>query len=171
MPRTLSGLSSAEFDDISCTALVATDAHIRDLDIVGTFTTTSVNANAFGKLGADPAVCTNLDLRNPNNQVFVAGANITLGVDGSGHRTLTSTDTNTTYSAGTNVTINGTTISSTDTNTDTTYTAGTGLTLGGTRFSLNLSVALIQALTFPAENAVSSGALCQDSNGFIKFKP
>ena len=128
MPRTLSGLSSAEFDDISCTALVATDAHIRDLDIVGTFTTTSVNANAFGKLGADPAVCTNLDLRNPNNQVFVAGANITLGVDGSGHRTLTSTDTNTTYSAGTNVTINGTTISSTDTNTDTTYTAGTGLT-------------------------------------------
>ena len=65
MPRTLSGLSNAEFDDITCTSLVAVSADIRDLDIGGTLTTSIVNADSFGELSAAPAVCTNLDLRNP----------------------------------------------------------------------------------------------------------
>ena len=45
----------------------------------------------------------------------------------------TVTDTNTTYSAGTNMSLSGTTFSATDTNT--TYSAGTGMSLSGTTFN------------------------------------
>jgi hypothetical protein len=54
--------------------------------------------------------------------------------------TITSTDnnSNTTYSAGTNVSISGSNvISSTDTNTNTTYTAGNGMSLSGTEFLMS----------------------------------
>jgi hypothetical protein len=97
------------------------------------------------------------------NTTYTAGAGLTLvgtefansapdltvALTGSGATTITGTypnftiastdtDTNTTYTAGTNVSISGSNvISATDTNTDTTYTAGTGLTLAGTVFSMS----------------------------------
>lgn len=49
-------------------------------------------------------------------------------------------------SAGTNITISGTTISSTDTNT--TYSAGTGVTLSGTTFSIGQAVATTSNVHF-----------------------
>ena len=47
------------------------------------------------------------------------------------------TDTNTTYTAGTGLTLVGTEFRNTQTNTDTTYTGGTGLTLSGTTFNVD----------------------------------
>ena len=56
--------------------------------------------------------------------------------DGDGTFTwATPTDTNTTYSAGTGMSLSGTTFSCTVTDTNTTYSAGTGISLSGTTFS------------------------------------
>jgi len=62
------------------------------------------------------------------NTTYTAGTNVAI----SGSNVISSTDTDTTYTAGTNVTIDGSNvISSTDTNTDTTYTAGTNVAISG----------------------------------------
>ena len=56
--------------------------------------------------------------------------------DGDGTFTwATPTDTNTTYSAGTGMSLSGTTFACTVTDTNTTYSAGTGISLSGTTFS------------------------------------
>ena len=49
--------------------------------------------------------------------LFTGGSNVSIASDGTISSTDTNTDTNTTYSAGTNMTLTGTTFSSTDTNT------------------------------------------------------
>ena len=54
----------------------------------------------------------------------------------------TPTDSNTTYSAGTGMSLSGTTFNCDITDTDTTYSAGTGLTLSSTTFSLSSGAAL-----------------------------
>lgn len=54
--------------------------------------------------------------------------------------TVTFTDTDTTYNAGNNITINGTTISATDT----TYSAGVGLTLTNNQFAVNTTTIATQ---------------------------
>ena len=53
----------------------------------------------------------------------------------------TNTDTNTTYTAGTGMSLSGTTFNCTVVNTDTntTYTAGTGMSLSGTTFNCNIN--------------------------------
>ena len=75
---------------------------------------------------------------NTGNTTYTAGTNVSI----SGTNVISATDTNTdtTYTAGANVTINGTVISSsfTDTDTNTTYTAGSGLSLAGTTFNNTL---------------------------------
>ena len=65
---------------------------------------------------------------------FKAGTNVSISETG-GEVTITSTDTNTntTYSAGTNMSLSGTTFSSSYVNT--TYSAGTNMSLSGTTFS------------------------------------
>jgi carbon monoxide dehydrogenase subunit G len=105
------------------------------------------------------------------------------------------TNTNTTYSAGTGITLSGTTfsnaapdqtvsltgggattisgtypnftISSTDTNTNTTYSAGTGITLSGTTFSANLIDSTLRSVT--ANSITTTGsrtyAVMPDADG------
>ena len=76
----------------------------------------------------------------PDQTVALTGAGATAISGTYPNFTITSTDTNadTTYTAGTNVSISaGNVISATDTNTDTTYTAGNGLTLTGTVFTMS----------------------------------
>ena len=68
------------------------------------------------------------------------------------------TDLQAKLTAGTNITINGATISATDT--DTTYSAGTGLNLNGTTFSIDSTVAL------KSEIPTATSQLNNDS-GFI----
>ena len=67
---------------------------------------------------------------------FTAGTGITIA-ESAGAVTITNsvTDTNTTYSAGTGMSLAGTTFNCDITDTNTTYTAGTGLDLSGTEFS------------------------------------
>jgi len=67
------------------------------------------------------------------------------------------TDTDTTYTAGTNVTIVNDVISSTFTNTNTTYTAGTGIDLNGTVFSTDSTIAT-KAYADAAVAVLTSGA-------------
>lgn len=56
--------------------------------------------------------------------------------------TNTVSDTNTTYTAGTGMSLSGTEFSCTVTDTNTTYSAGTGLTLSSTTFSISSGAAL-----------------------------
>ena len=71
---------------------------------------------------------------------FKAGSNITFSEDtnfggtGKDAMVITAANDNTTYTAGTGLTLVGTEFRNTVTNTNTTYTAGTGLTLVGTEF-------------------------------------
>ena len=51
---------------------------------------------------------------------------------------IVNTDTNTTYDAGSGLTLNGTTFNCDIVNTDTTYTAGTGMSLSGTTFNCDI---------------------------------
>jgi len=81
---------------------------------------------------------------DPDQTVSLLGTGATVVTGTYPNFTINSTDNNTdtTYTAGANVSISGSNvISSTDTNTDTDtqYTAGSGLTLTGTAFSLNAS--------------------------------
>ena len=77
---------------------------------------------------------------DPDQTVSLTGAGATTISGTYPNFTITSTDnnSNTTYSAGTNVSISGSNvISSTDTNTNTTYTAGNGMSLSGTEFLMS----------------------------------
>ena len=74
--------------------------------------------------------------------------------------TLNATDTNTTYTAGTGLTLDGTTFNVSITDTNTTYTAGTGLTLTGTVFSADAT---------PTINTINSTGFTLDSSGDITF--
>jgi len=74
--------------------------------------------------------------------------------------TDTNTDTNTTYTAGTGLTLDGTTFNVTITDTNTTYTAGTGLTLTGTVFSSDATQTI---------NTINSAGFTLDSSGDITF--
>ena len=73
---------------------------------------------------------------------FSAGSNITFsettnfGGTGKDAMVITAANDNTTYSAGTNMSLSGTTFSATDTNT--TYSAGTGMSLSGTTFNCDV---------------------------------
>jgi hypothetical protein len=74
----------------------------------------------------------------------------------------TNTDTNTTYSAGTGLTLDGTTFNVTVT--DTTYTAGTDLDLTGTTFSLESTLNNVTDMVVTGDFTVnSSGAVVLDS--------
>ena len=84
----------------------------------------SLFSGSYNDLSNKPTIPTN------NNQL----------TNGAGYVT---TDTNTTYTAGTGMSLSGTTFNCTVVNTDTntTYSAGTGITLSGTTFSIGQSVA------------------------------
>jgi hypothetical protein len=72
-----------------------------------------------------------------NNTTYSAGTGMSLSGT-TFNCTVVNTDTDTTYSAGTGMSLSGTTFNCDIVNTDTTYSAGTGLTLTGTSFSINL---------------------------------
>jgi len=88
----------------------------------------------------------------------------------------TDTNTDTTYTAGANISISGSNvISATDTNTDTTYTAGTGLSLVGTEFSLSAahfdgnynSLSNKPNLTTPTFDSITTSGLTVTGTGSI----
>ena len=117
-----------------------------------------------------------------------------LKTDGSGALSFaTPTDTNTTYSAGTGISLSGTTFSNsgvtsivagsnisisggtgavtiTGTDTNTTYSAGTGVTLSGTTFSIGQAVGTGNNVTFNRVGITESGGqLDLPSSGYIDW--
>jgi hypothetical protein len=97
-------------------ATVTTNANLTgDVTSSGNATTIATDAVDIAMLSASGTASSSTFLRGDNSWV-------------------TPTDTNTTYSAGSNMALSGTTFSATDTNT--TYSAGTGITLSGTTFSM-----------------------------------
>ena len=77
-----------------------------------------------------------------DNTTYSAGTNMSLS-----GTTFSATDTNTTYSAGTGMSLSGTTFNCDVVNTNTTYTGGTGLTLSGTTFNVNGSFGAVNIQT------------------------
>jgi hypothetical protein len=129
----------------------------------------------FGGTGKDALKITNTVVNTDTNTVTSVGANNTglstgnIYINGSGatsisksggtitiNSTDTNTDTNTTYTAGTGMSLSGTTFNCNVVNTDTntTYTAGTGLTLVGTQFR-NTVVNTDTNTTYSAGNGMS----------------
>ncbi|MFH0818780.1 MAG: hypothetical protein V1898_02180 [Patescibacteria group bacterium] len=111
---------------------------------------------------------TQQDTDTDTNTTYTAGDNITIS-----NGQISATDTNTTYSAGTGISINGSgVISSTIIDTNTTYTAGTGLSLAGTVFSSSLgtSITSSEITDGTIDTAdIKSGAVTSDkiANGTI----
>ena len=112
-----------------------------DSGYITSYTDTDTTYTAGSGLTLTGTVFSNPD---PDQTVSLLGTGATVVTGTYPNFTINSTDNNTdtTYTAGANVSISGSNvISSTDTNTDTDtqYTAGSGLTLTGTAFSLNAS--------------------------------
>jgi hypothetical protein len=96
---------------------------------------------------------------------IVAGSNISIDVaTGAVTITATDTDTNTTYSAGSNMSLSGTTFSATDTNT--TYSAGTNMTLSGTTFAATDTDTVYTHPTSAGNKHVPTGG---SSGQFLKY--
>ena len=92
-------------------------------------------------------------------------------LDGYGHITsissATETVTDTTYSAGTGMSLSGTTFNCTVTDTNTTYTASSGLTLSGTAFSVNLDQRNI--ITKMGRTAAGQMSIDANNTGYIDY--
>jgi len=103
----------------------------------------------YSSLSGKPTIPTN------NNQL----------TNGAGYKT---TDTNTTYTAGTGMSLSGTTFNCTVVNTDTntTYSAGTGVTLSGTQFSIGQDVASNADVIF--KNTQANGTFLANSTSTFK---
>ena len=109
----------------------------------------STFSGSYSDLSNKPTIPTN------NNQL----------TNGAGYVT---TDTNTTYTAGTGMSLSGTTFNCTVVNTDTntTYSAGTGITLSGTQFSIGQDVATNANVVF--KNLQSNGTFLFNGTGTFK---
>ena len=109
----------------------------------------SLFSGSYNDLSNKPTIPTN------NNQL----------TNGAGYVT---TDTNTTYSAGTGMSLSGTTFNCTVVNTDTntTYSAGTGITLSGTQFSIGQDVASNANVIF--KNTQANGTFLANSTSTFK---
>tara|TARA_R110000765_G_scaffold204038_8_gene309126 strand:- start:1142 stop:2572 length:1431 start_codon:yes stop_codon:yes gene_type:complete len=120
---TLSGTEFSVAANTNTTYSAGTNMSLSGTTFSSTDTTYSV-AGAIGNLGL---VKIGYVENSKNYPVELASSKMFVNVP------WTDTDNNTTYSAGTNMSLSGTTFSSTDTNT--TYTAGTNMSLSGTTFS------------------------------------
>ena len=109
----------------------------------------SLFSGSYNDLSNKPTIPTN------NNQL----------TNGAGYVT---TDTNTTYTAGTGMSLSGTTFNCTVVNTDTntTYSAGTGITLSGTTFSIGQAVATNSDVVF--KNTQANGTLIVNGASTLK---
>ena len=118
------------------------------IDCVATFNQ-STSGISYSDLSNKPTIPTN------NNQL----------TNGAGYVT---TDTNTTYTAGTGMSLSGTTFNCTVVNTDTntTYSAGTGVSLSGTTFSIGQAVATNSDVVF--KNTQANGTLTVNGVSTLK---
>lgn len=116
------------------------------------WSTTTETFTYIGEVG-DYYTKTQVDtLLDGKQDELTAGDNITIE-DESGALVISATDT--TYTAGTNVSISsGNVISATDT----TYTAGTGLNLNGTEFSADTTVLATQTDLSSKQNTLTAGS-------------
>ena len=128
-------------------------------DMFSSNTETRISAT-YNDGGTDGTGKINLEVDDMTaNTTYTAGTGMTL----SGTTFNCSiTDTNTTYTAGTNMSLSGTEFSSTDTNT--TYTAGTNMTLSGTEFSSTDTV-----YTHPASAGNKHVPTGGSSGEFLKY--
>ncbi len=145
-PTTVSGYGITDAISASSTTTLtnksgAISQWTNDSGYITSYTDTDTTYTAGSGLTLTGTVFSNPD---PDQTVSLLGTGATVVTGTYPNFTINSTDNNTdtTYTAGANVSISGSNvISSTDTNTDTDtqYTAGSGLTLTGTAFSLNAS--------------------------------
>tara|TARA_R110001599_G_C12265222_1_gene660797 strand:- start:81 stop:3068 length:2988 start_codon:yes stop_codon:yes gene_type:complete len=117
----------------------------------------TLSGSVFSGVVKAPALSGSLTRLQDGSSYLIAGTNITIATGSTGAITITSADTNTTYTSGdfdhdqlTNFVANehidwtassaGTIHSSNYTDTNTTYSSGTGLNLNSTTFSINDSI-------------------------------
>lgn len=180
----LSGTSLTSTGAISGTSLTGTSLNITGTTVTGVLDEDTMSSNSAAKLATQQSIKAYVDTQISGISTSIAANSIgatELNVSGNGTTTqflrsdgdgsftwAVPTDTNTTYTAGSGLTLSGTTfsnaapdqtvtltgsgatsisgtypnftISSTDTDTNTTYSAGTGLTLSGTTFSVTTPV-------------------------------
>ena len=180
----LSGTSLTSTGAISGTSFTGTSLNITGTTVTGVLDEDTMSSNSASKLATQQSIkayvdteIAGIDTTIDANSIGATELNVSgngttsqfLRADGDGSFTwAVPTDTNTTYSAGSGLSLSGTTfsnsapdqtvtisgggattvsgsypnftISSTDTDTNTTYSAGTGITLSGTTFSVTTPV-------------------------------
>ena len=137
-------------DRIGAAVVAGSNVSVSYNDTTGQTTISSTDTNTTYAAGAGLALAgTTFSHTDTSTQATVSNSGRTyiqgITLDTYGHitgissatETVVNTDTNTTYTAGTGMSLNGTTFNCTIVNTDTntTYTAGTGMQLSGTTFN------------------------------------
>lgn len=211
----VSGTSLTSTGAISGTGITGTSLNITGTTVTGVLDEDTMVSNSASKLATQQSIKAYVDTEIAGINTTIAANSITateLNVTGNGTTTqflrsdgdgsftwAVPVDTNTTYSAGSGITLTGTTfsnaapdqtvsltgsgatsvsgtypnftISSTDTDTNTTYSAGTGLSLSGTTFNMNtghLDVGTYATLfyyTTSSTTGLTAGSTYSSANG------